>query len=137
MSLYFYLEVDTEGRVGSAAHSLWPWCGSGSQLGASLPPPQFHAPLAAALRMCRMCVQCLWAGLPLNSHSLVLLGESVLFLFPLLCLQQGATCNLQVRVDSVAGEGAGQRQVQVTARSGAADLPCPSSLSSLTRFSVV
>ena len=56
----------------------------------SLPaPPQFHAALAAALRMCRMCAQCLQAGLPLNSRSLVLLGEPVLFLFSLLCLQPG------------------------------------------------
>lgn len=54
MSLYFYLERDTEGRVGSAAPSLWPWRGSGTQRGASLPPPQFHAPLAATLRICRM-----------------------------------------------------------------------------------
>ena len=54
MSLYFYLAMDTEGRVGSAAPSLWPWCGSGTQRGASLPLPQFHAPLAATLGICRV-----------------------------------------------------------------------------------
>ena len=54
VSLYFYLEMDTEGRVGSAAPSLWPWCGSGTQRGASLPLPQFHAPLAATLGICRV-----------------------------------------------------------------------------------
>lgn len=135
--MYCYLEMDTEGRVGGAAQSALALVWLGKQPGASLPHPSSAPLLAAALRMCRMCAQCLQAGLPLNSHSLVLLGEPVLFLFSLLCLQQGASCSLRGESGLRGGWGAGQRQVQVTAHSGAADLPCPPSLSSLTRFSVV
>lgn len=138
VSLYLYLEMDTEGRVGSAAApSLWPAVAQEPSVEPPCPHPSsmpLWLPLSgyAECRLSACGLAC--PSTPIAWSSWKSLSVSVP---SLLCLKQGTTCNLQVRGDSVVGEGAGARPVQVTVHSGATDPSCPPSLSSLTRFSVV